>query len=622
MTTIEPRGWFARAARYHLDRSPVNQSFRLARGKPTTWHRLVIDADLPPAVDGAIQRIARRTRVLPFEKAAFVAELIAHCQDALDAGVDPDDAARSMGPPDRVGRLATRAIRRKRPPLVAPFFTAFRWAKRMAVTAVSVYVLAAIWFFARSPAVTVDHLAELNAPLASVPPEDRAAPLVAEVSERVSAVRESLNAPVCVPGVGCSAQDTPQWALSWPDPEHRDEDPAAFDAVLIQAAPAVARAREAAARPHLGVVWSLYDEEFRPELEDALDHTLIGVLLPYLGRYRLAARLLVADARRAAEAADRATVTANLVGTARLSRQLTEDDPFFISNLVAWAIHGTAARETLRILHRSPALFDEKQLAALDAALDIEFEAMGDGERRMYEDLVQRSYAPGEHGRITPDGWRLISDITSFDFLGVGPAQNPDPSIAVAPIIAPFMASRGDTLGRQRATLQGYQAAAARTVAFPSTPDGVRQLEQLKHRAPITDPLARTVLPATVSALNSLQRARTQRDVARFAIAIHRHRVRTGDFPAAAEMIDASIPSRIPPDRFTGDPMAYRLTDGGPLIYVTGPDRDDDGGRPISPQRRGDNTGIVDADDFFPVAENRRPDGDWVLFPPDAHADR
>ena len=64
-----------------------------------------------------------------------------------------------------------------------------------------------------------------------------------------------------------------------------------------------------------------------------------------------------------------------------------------------------------------------------------------------------------------------------------------------------------------------------------------------------------------------------ERDALRIAIALELHRRRHGSWPSSlGELVPELLP-RIPPDRYDGAPLRYRLIEGQPV----GPDRDDGG---------------------------------------------
>jgi len=69
-----------------------------------------------------------------------------------------------------------------------------------------------------------------------------------------------------------------------------------------------------------------------------------------------------------------------------------------------------------------------------------------------------------------------------------------------------------------------------------------------------------------------------RRELVKLAAALRRYRCRTGQFPnRLAALVPADIPS-IPKDRFSGEPLIYRRTAKGYLLYSVGPNKADDGG--------------------------------------------
>jgi hypothetical protein len=95
-------------------------------------------------------------------------------------------------------------------------------------------------------------------------------------------------------------------------------------------------------------------------------------------------------------------------------------------------------------------------------------------------------------------------------------------------------------------------------------------------------------------------KASEEQNGTRLAIAVHRHKLRHGEFPTSIDEIDPDLLRFEPKDAYTGNAMSYRLTEAGPLIYSFGPDLDDDQGQEIASEYR----------------RTKKPvDGDYVLFP-------
>lgn len=64
-------------------------------------------------------------------------------------------------------------------------------------------------------------------------------------------------------------------------------------------------------------------------------------------------------------------------------------------------------------------------------------------------------------------------------------------------------------------------------------------------------------------------------------IGVHRHRARTGAWPAALADIDPDVMRFDPIDPHSGQPFGYAVIDEQPTLWSTGPDRDNDDARPI-----------------------------------------
>ncbi len=142
-----------------------------------------------------------------------------------------------------------------------------------------------------------------------------------------------------------------------------------------------------------------------------------------------------------------------------------------------------------------------------------------------------------------------------------------------------------------------------------------REVEQIQ-RSPIYTaryfPVA-LLMPALGKAGVRPQLVIQQRDAMLVAIGLELYRRRNGAWPESLEQLVPDLLPAVPPDRFDGRPMRYRLVDGEPLLCSIGADRDDDGGRPPL-DHRGRPTPKLAAR----VVEDpaKAADGDWVLWPP------
>ncbi len=605
------RGWWARLWRYHLDRSTLYNLFRRATHKPTSWDRMVADAELPGVVEGALDRILRRVRVLPFEKLAFTAEMLGHCRDGLDAGTPPDDLARGLGEPRRAGRLVTRAIRRKRPPIVRAALGSVRVAKRGVLTLVVVYAVLFVWFIARRPEVTTDHFAEMTARVTAVPPEDRAAPLVAEQMETLHAMQEERAG-----AMGYEEREhdgetyvplPPNWLGEFPS-LHRDEPEFAEVIGLLEASdPLIQELWVATARPHLGA------DLIRGSSPGRLGQLLIGTLLPHLGTTRKAARLLALDATVYAERGDAERVTRDLEAMARLGFLLHTGDSVIITRLVGNAVIALASEHTLRILAEYPDLLDDEQLASLGAAFDHRIAFDLEDEVRMHADFVQRAYAPGPNGRITAEGMLLISEWNNYGNNRTWASVSETRQLLLGPLAALFFVDRGTSEKHRREMAAELEAAAAMTVIPDATWEELDRIDDPPELAKLRDPITEFLRTANARILSGFQQTRARRDATIVALAAHRYRLDHGSFPKTACELVPSYLDAVPVDRFDGQPMRLKSADGELVIYLTGNDRDDDGGRAAEPESPRDDEPVWQLE---PTPKHRRVDGDWVVFPP------
>jgi hypothetical protein len=445
----------------------------------------------------------------------------------------------------------------------------------------------------------VDHLQEMNAGIDEVPEDQRMAPLVGDIAQRITGIRSAE-----AERLGFSEyDDVPEdhWLRDWPDVERLADAPPRYVELLYEDADLVALAREAGSREELGWMWAMGPD----------GTSLIDVLLPYLGQIRRCAQLLNLDARIAAEGNDGARAVDDIVAIAGLSSTLRDHDSTTISQLVGIAIYTLASRETRQILREYPDLWSDAQLARVYTALTTEFRSDLRMERRIYEDIVQRVYPPEADGRLTDEGLRfllLVSGADRDDLAGDPKATK----LYLDMMRAMFDSTRGMTAQYCGEVHDEFQRLISLPVIAEDDWERMNSITEYVRIAPRNDLVAGMFSPNFELVVDSFTQAKTHRDGSRVAIAAHRYRLAHGEFPNTIHDLLPRYLHEAPLDRFTGDLMIYRLTDDGPLIYVRGCDRDDDGGRSPKDTER-DTAGVR----TFQQLSGRLPaDGDWILFPP------
>jgi hypothetical protein len=138
-------------------------------------------------------------------------------------------------------------------------------------------------------------------------------------------------------------------------------------------------------------------------------------------------------------------------------------------------------------------------------------------------------------------------------------------------------------------------------------------------------PIVSVALQANYSGiLNARLCAWARINAAIVALALNRHQLRHDTWPKTIDAVDPELLEQLPSqyifDPFTGNPLLYKLTDVGPVVYSTGPDRDDDDARPLhNPNERRPLMPRWIPDWLIERALENDPetyDGDWVLYPP------
>jgi hypothetical protein len=497
-----------------------------------------------------------------------------------------------------------------------------RWNRRLAFVSawlVALTFAVLVWLWARGggqPNIAVDYVAMVQAEAKAVPEANRAWPVYLEaIAALPSRYRDSDTLCVIEDCYG----------------EGPDID-AQADA-LERYADGVELLRRAAAMPALGLVPS---DEAVSKLDAALgvppgtseswgpvtpDTSMFDYALAskaYSKTFRIMARILAADARVALCQSDGDRFVRDieaLLGMAEQYRSLR----VLINQLTAAEIRALASKLVLEAIQHHPNTLEPLQLERL---ADVYGElAEGPGFRYDYEperwyflDSMQRMYTDDGNGdgRFTAPG-SLSSQST---------AGSPQPILILRPLERVVMGwmTLGDA-GRAEAT-ETYNRLLDAGVAWSNEPSWSRGDPPYTKPPPGSDismdpfpsgdvwalQMLPSIGPLTAATLSS----NATEDGVRVVIAMERFRLGTGSWPRSLdELIPEFLPA-VPQDGFDGQPLRYRLTEEGPVVYSVGFDRDDDGGR---------HTRYAWSEAAFPyTAENvaEGPDsreGDWVLFP-------
>ena len=91
--------------------------------------------------------------------------------------------------------------------------------------------------------------------------------------------------------------------------------------------------------------------------------------------------------------------------------------------------------------------------------------------------------------------------------------------------------------------------------------------------------MTRLLAPAVSKVSEADVRGQAYTRAAAVAVACERHRRATGSWPTALADIPKSVLAEVPADPFDGQPIRYKRTTDGAVVYSVGPNRADDGGQ-------------------------------------------
>lgn len=291
---------------------------------------------------------------------------------------------------------------------------------------------------------------------------------------------------------------------------------------------------------------------------DYATHDTFGILLQHVQDCRELSRLLEADVLHSLAVGDRDRAAAAIAENLGLG-ELLHEDPFVISQLVRMAIAARAIHSLQTIMAHTT--LTTEQFAALDERLD-----------QMGATFTLRP-------AVVVDRAMVLTMMQHLD-------EILDPNAGIdAALAANFDAKRWHlrpALWREQAFMLRSLTEFADLVD-KTGPEGIRAVAAFKDRYERDSaefPLNRLIESVSfrfkpyVAAMRHRQRL----NIARLAIRVGRYRAERGELPGSLDsVVDESLrPLLI--DLFSDQPLVYRATAGGFIIYPVGEDRIDNGG--------------------------------------------
>jgi hypothetical protein len=596
-----------------ISHTPLRDVLRFRFTGRLDWKLRLANSGLPKPAADLIRRVVKRTRLWRLERAGVADELVAHFADGMEAGSNVEQLIKSFGDERVAAKLIRRAKRRSRPWPWQFWNVSFRV---MAVV-LAIYAVLLIRFCVGQPTISVDYVAEFNAPIVAVAPSDRAWPVW----------RQAILA--------CADRDK-TGGLAFAEAIYNADEPdmpwSETTKWLDQHVQGIELARQAGQMPALGFVLgpggsadnplmpfpSLRQKPFTPGSERPAE-SVVDARLPHLDDLWRIGDFLSHDAKLAAERGEGVRTERDLMAMFGLARQLRTAEGFLVSQLVGIGIDNSAIRRLRTILFTHPQLLKDDQLIRIAHEISgprVAADLMGlKREREAFADIVQRSYTDDGRGdgHMTLVGLRFVSM-----HMGLMADSKPLDSLhlAAASALWVFSVSRAELMTQFNRLMDQAEANFRQPVREVDVYKVQSQINAIKD-SPIH--LIRFgMLADFTSGFSRVQSSGEQylgnRDGVVVGIALELHRRRHGHYPVALSELTPDLLPEVPADRITGDPVKYKLIDGKPVVYSVGVDRIDDGGKPPNGP---DSFRREDAAAQWGIDPQRVPRGDWLLFAPD-----
>jgi hypothetical protein len=559
-----------------LARTPLAD---LARGRVSgrmDARRQVAHAELPESLAALVVSVTRGTRLRHREQHDLADELIAHLQDGLAAGIPVDELAQRLGDPAAAARLLRWAVLRRRSHPHRLVRRTAQVAARLVLACIVGYVVLVARYVTSGPTITRDYLAEINRVGRAIPEDDRAWPLYRQALMRLE--------PFPFDDQELSEQAYLHYWSQIADYLKRNR-------------PAFELAHQASTRPRLGFWYGDPDNE--PWLQasngsppvDPRSVPLMEMPVPHMDQLARLRRLLLADSRRAIANEEGPVFLSNVQTLLGMAAHLRDGSTTILGEMRAFACYGTSLQLIGAMLADKPELLTDEQLVDLAHRLATysgggTLRANLEGERLLFEDLLQRIFTDNGQGdgRLTAEGYHYLVQLQNAE----QPLNRYEPGpwgVLIEPLKGTALSLI--TAGRQEMShmadrlLLRFQAERAGPLWQWDVSTAEMQVQQL-----LASPYQRLsywpvlyIFPGFQNIAMRGEVLTQQRDAMLAALAMQLHRRRHGAWPDTLEELTPFPLPEVPLDRFTGRPLLYRLIDGQPLLYSTGVDRNDDGGR-------------------------------------------
>ncbi len=595
------------------------------------WRLQVQQSGLPQQVQQLILSLVANTKLMRFEKAEVAAELVAHFEDGHQRGASFEQLVTEFGDPQVAAQLIKTSKQRNR-----PMFVKIMKASALLIGgAIIAYGVMLFIFHSASPNPKTDYLAVFNETAREGDPELQAWPMYYRDAFREYGLSEGGGnhfEELYVNNADSSfarlvRPEDPEWAdaaarlsghQALLDMFREGSKLPSFGVQLQVKRSAYDREDFEALFPHLDFD-RRSDEGFggeygiagiSAEANELLDDSIISILLPHIQSFRGVARIFRVDTRLAATETDTERVVENSRAMLGMSRQVAEV-PCLVCALVGYAMANLGFENIEEVLTQHPELLGEDELKRLQdhvEALDLASFVNFKGEQAMVEDFIQRIYSDDGNGdgRMTAVGLEVMEAFNRMNAQG-GYNGDEDASFLSSArairlgrtIVGPITLLTADSRAEVQRQADEFFEQVNANYDLPFWMEGnLGKVDQPKAQ------VLNLLTPAYEAVKKATERTITNRNATALALAIHRyHRVNDRWPESMEDLLDGWI-SEPPIDRFTGEPLRFKIDDLGQLtVYGLGPDGDDDGGDRADAGQR-------------PFVDLKQPsDGDWIYWP-------
>lgn len=589
-------------------------------------HRELRNADLPSDQRWAIAHIASRVSVWPSERKRILRQLIRESLDAAAAGQPPPYPIKNRQQLKRLlRRLRTERDERH------PYARTARVVADAFCVGIAVFVLLApFWISTVKPTIRTDYLAMINAPALAVAPDQRAWPHYREIGFSIQPLGDQIS------------------DLTWYGA--RPIDPLWRETIQFvhNHADLFAHIREASQRPGMGI--PIYHPQDLPEADAALvwdnpqdldetiaidqwigEPTAFDTYSPYFGVVRHLARALALDMQVAIYQQDGDRFLMNLRAYRGMARQSAELRNI-VTALNGASIENCALSLTEDALRSNTPWLNDAQLRDLDAWLDeMDVVAFLDPQVDAWFalDWVQASYTDDGEGSGRP------TSRVAREHHAIG--ESLEELNAIHPVMSQLRNTAETTLywfvlpprHIVGTFIDEVMAATQHDLAVPLWQPEMLQTPGLNSSIRLGQSWSDTIvapISATPHVRVTLLQTHAKRDGLRVVVALQRHYLTHGRWPDALDELVPHTLDHIPPDPATGQPMAYTVRDGQPIVYSYGADLDDDGGQWAMRETWNSDPNAqapaMEPDNYATKPLGKAPteyglivDGDWILFP-------